>query len=123
MPKISFIPDNITVEVPEGTSLLEAAQKAGVKMGSACGGVCACSTCHVWVRKGLSSLSDQSEKELDILDKAFDVKPQSRLGCQSDVDSEDVVVEITEESRKTYFDEHPEERKAQESSAPHGATP
>jgi 2Fe-2S ferredoxin len=113
MPKVRFIPDEVTVEVPEGTTLLEAAQKCGVKMGSACGGVCACSTCHVWVRQGLASLSEQSEKELDILDKAFDVKPQSRLGCQSEVSGEDVLVEITEESRKTYFDEHPEERAAQ----------
>jgi 2Fe-2S ferredoxin len=112
MPKVSFLPDNLTVEVPEGTTLLEAAQKGGVKMGSACGGVCACSTCHVWVRQGLKSLSEQSEKELDILDKAFDVKPQSRLGCQSEVSGEDVLVEITQESRKTYFDEHPEERNA-----------
>jgi 2Fe-2S ferredoxin len=114
MPKVTFIPDNLTVEVPDGTSLLEAAQKAGAKMGSACGGVCACSTCHVWVRKGLTSLTEQSDKELDILDKAFDVKPQSRLGCQSELDGEDVLVEITEESRRTYFDEHPEERKALE---------
>jgi 2Fe-2S ferredoxin len=114
MPKVTFIPDNLTVEVADGTSLLEAAQKAGAKMGSACGGVCACSTCHVWVRKGLTSLTEQSDKELDILDKAFDVKPQSRLGCQSELDGEDVVVEITQESRNTYFDEHPDERKALE---------
>jgi 2Fe-2S ferredoxin len=118
MPKVTFLPDNVVVEVPEGTTLLEAAQKGGVKMGSACGGVCACSTCHVWVRQGLKSLSEQSEKELDILDKAFDVKPQSRLGCQSEVSDEDVLVEITQESRKTYFDEHPEERNA---AAPTGA--
>jgi ferredoxin, 2Fe-2S len=118
MPKVTFIPDNLTVEVPEGTSLLEAAQKAGAKMGSACGGVCACSTCHVWVRQGLNSLTEQSEKELDILDKAFDVKPQSRLGCQSELDGEDVLVEITEESRKTYFDEHPDERQALDAPGP-----
>jgi 2Fe-2S ferredoxin len=124
MPKVTFLPDKVTVEVPEGTTLLEAAQKGGVKMGSACGGVCACSTCHVWVRQGLKSLSEQSEKELDILDKAFDVKPQSRLGCQSELSGEDVLVEITEESRKTYFDEHPEERSATApAGAEHGATP
>ena len=111
MPKVTFSPDNLSVEVPEGTTLLEAAQKAGAKMGSACGGVCACSTCHVWVKAGFSSLTEQIEKELDILDKAFDVRPQSRLGCQSELGGEDVVVEITEESRKTYFDEHPDERK------------
>jgi ferredoxin, 2Fe-2S len=125
MPKITFLPDNVTTEVPEGTTLLEAAQKAGVKMGSACGGVCACSTCHVWVQQGLASLSEQSEKELDILDKAFDVKPQSRLGCQSEVSGQDVLVQITQESRRTYFDEHPDERAALAATSPaaHGGTP
>jgi 2Fe-2S ferredoxin len=123
MPKVTFIPDNLSVDVPEGTSLLEAAQKAGAKMGSACGGVCACSTCHVWVRQGFDSLTEQSEKELDILDKAFDVKPQSRLGCQSELTGEDVVVEITQESRQTYFDEHPDERQASAApAATHGVT-
>jgi len=112
MPKVTFLPDNLAIEVPEGTSILEAGQKIGAKIGSACGGVCACSTCHVWVREGLTSLSEQSEKEMDILDKAFDVKIISRLGCQSEVTDADVLVEITQESRKTYFDEHPDERKA-----------
>jgi len=113
MPKVTFLPDNLAIDVPEGTSILEAGQKVGAKIGSACGGVCACSTCHVWVREGLTSLSEQSEKEMDILDKAFDVKTISRLGCQSEVSDTDVLVEITPESRKTYFDEHPDERKAQ----------
>jgi 2Fe-2S ferredoxin len=111
MPKLTFLPDNVSVEVPPGTSILEAGQQAGAKIGSACGGVCACSTCHVWIRQGFESLSEQSEKELDILDKAFDVKTMSRLGCQSDVGDVDLVVEITDESRKTYFDEHPDERR------------
>ncbi len=112
MPKVTFLPDNLSIEVPEGTSILEAGQKVGAKIGSACGGVCACSTCHVWVREGLPSLSEQSEKEMDILDKAFDVKGVSRLSCQSELALAEVVVEITQESRKTYFDEHPDERKA-----------
>jgi 2Fe-2S ferredoxin len=112
MPKVSFTPDGLSIDVPAGTTLLEAGQKAGAKFGSACGGVCACSTCHVWVRQGLASLSEQSEKEMDILDKAFDVKAISRLGCQAEVGDADLQVEITQESRKTYFDEHPDERKA-----------
>ena len=54
-------------------------------MGSACGGNLACSTCHVWVRKGFDSLSEMEDDENDILDKAFDVRPTSRLGCQAGV--------------------------------------
>jgi len=112
MPKVTFLPDALGVDVEPGTTLLEAGQLAGAKIGSACGGVCACSTCHVWVKQGFSSLSAQEDKEMDILDKAFDVKASSRLGCQAEVGAAEVVVEITQESRKTYFDEHPEERRA-----------
>jgi len=97
-------------ELPKGTSLLEASTKLGAKHGSACGGVCACSTCHVWVKKGLDSLGDMSDPEADQLDKAYDVKPHSRLGCQAQLDDQDVVYQITEESEKTWYDEHPKER-------------
>src|SRR5580692_7749391 len=123
MPKVTFLPDNLSIEVPEGTSILEAGQKVGAKIGSACGGVCACSTCHVWVREGFQSLSEQSEKEMDIIDKAFDVKTISRLGCQSEVTDTDVLDEITQESRKTYYDEHPGERKAQTPADQQRSTP
>ena len=85
MPKVRFEPDGIEIEVPVGTSILEASQKAHAQVGSACGGVCACSTCHVYVKQGLDDLSDASDREEDILDKAFDVKANSRLGCQSKI--------------------------------------
>jgi 2Fe-2S ferredoxin len=99
------------VEVPLGTSLLEAATKAHFPEGSACGGVCACSTCHVHVLKGADLLSDQEDEEADILDKAFDVRQSSRLGCQSKIEREGVIeVEITRESLEAYENEHPDER-------------
>ena len=99
------------VEVPAGTSLLEAAAKAHFPVGSACGGVCACSTCHVYVLQGLALLSEQEDEEADILDKAFDVRATSRLGCQSKIVEEGTLdVEITRESLVTYENEHPAER-------------
>ena len=111
MPKITFLNDQKkTAEVPTGTSILEAAKMSHAQVGYACGGVCACSTCHVYVKKGLQSLSSMKEREEDILDKAFDVRPNSRLGCQAKVAHEDIEVEISQESRTAYFDEHPEER-------------
>ena len=110
MPKVKFLPDGNEIEVEPGTTILQAAKKAHAQVGFACGGVCACSTCHVYVRQGFDSLSEQQENEEDILDKAFDVRPASRLGCQSKVSAEDVTVEITRESRQAWFDEHPEER-------------
>src|SRR5262252_7519236 len=97
------------IEVPVGTTILEAATKLGAPEGSACGGVCACSTCHVYVTKGADLLSEQEDEEADILDKAFDVRAGSRLGCQAKIESEgDVEVEISLESMQTYENEHPQ---------------
>lgn len=120
MPKVTFLPvsgqhdihqpEPLSIEVPKGTTILQAAQKAHAKVGFACGGNCACSTCHVYVRQGFDSLSEQSDDEEDILDKAFDVKPVSRLACQSKIGGADLVVELTRESRTAWYDEHPDER-------------
>lgn len=121
MPKITFLPvdgqfdvhqtEPITIEVEAGSmTILEAAQKAGAKVGFACGGNCACSTCHVYVREGYDSLAAPDDDEEDILDKAFDVKPVSRLSCQSKIDGADLVCELTRESRTAWYDEHPVER-------------
>ena len=116
MPTVTFLNDPApdgkpkTIEVPAGTSILEAAKRSHAQVGYACGGVCACSTCHVYVRSGLSSLSEQKDREEDILDKAFDVRANSRLGCQARLSNGSVEVEISRESRRAYFDEHPESR-------------
>jgi ferredoxin, 2Fe-2S len=112
MPRVRFRSpfDDVVVEVPEGTSILDAAEQCGATVGHACGGVCACSTCHVWVRKGLESLSEQEDAEADRLDQAFDVRAYSRLSCQSLVGSEDVDVDITQESLQAFLDENPDLR-------------
>jgi 2Fe-2S ferredoxin len=99
------------VQVPVGTSLLVAATRGHFPEGSACGGVCACSTCHVHVTRGLDLLSEQQDEEADILDKAFDVSARSRLGCQSIIERDgEIDVEITRESVEAYENEHPAER-------------
>ncbi len=118
MPRIHFLSplQDLTVEVPVGTSILDAAEESHAQVGHSCGGVCACSTCHVWVKKGLESLSEQDDLEMDRLDLAFDVRATSRLGCQAKVGEQDVEVWITEESLKAYMDENPDERKALEAS-------
>lgn len=98
-------------EVSVGTSLLKAAQSIGAPEGYACGGVCACSTCHVYVTKGGELLSEQEDEEADILDKAFDVRNSSRLGCQSKIVKDGVIeLEITRESLQAFENEHPAER-------------
>jgi 2Fe-2S ferredoxin len=113
MPKVRFMPDAIEVEVPVGTSFLEAARQTDAHVGSACGGVCACSTCHVYVKEGLDQLSEVSDREEDIMDKAFDVRPDSRLGCQAKMLADRTyVLEVSRESRQAFLDEHPEIRNA-----------
>ncbi|MBX3126363.1 MAG: 2Fe-2S iron-sulfur cluster binding domain-containing protein [Polyangiaceae bacterium] len=110
MAKVVFADQGIEIEVPVGTNLLAAAQEAHAPEGHACGGVCACSTCHVYVDQGLELLSEADEDEEDILDKAFDVRPSSRLGCQAKIEREGVVVvRISRESLDAYYNEHPDE--------------
>jgi ferredoxin, 2Fe-2S len=94
MPKITFLPDGKTVEVPLGTSILDAADAAGVDLPHNCGGVCACTTCHVWIEQGLASLSELEDREDDKLNEAAGLSPSSRLGCQAEVGGEDVVVRL-----------------------------
>jgi ferredoxin, 2Fe-2S len=109
MPKVCFIDQNLEVEVPVGTSLLDAARLIDAPEGSACGGVCACSTCHVYVEEGAQLLSDADEDEEDILDKAFDVRMSSRLGCQAKLLRDGVVkLRITKESLDAFYNEHPD---------------
>jgi ferredoxin, 2Fe-2S len=113
MARVRFEPDGIEVEVAVGSTFLEAARSGGAQVGSACGGVCACSTCHVYVREGFDDLSEARDREEDIMDKAFDVRPTSRLGCQAKLQAERTyVVEVSRESRKAFLDEHPEIRNA-----------
>jgi 2Fe-2S ferredoxin len=85
------------VQVSEGTgeSLLDIALAAGVEIDHACGGVCACSTCHVKIKHGASSCNSSEEDEDDQLDKAPGLSAQSRLACQCVPNgSQDLVVEI-----------------------------
>ena len=66
-----------------GQTILDAAMRQGLALDHACGGVCACSTCHVKITRGSDCFSEASEDELDQLDEARDVSLDSRLGCQA----------------------------------------
>ena len=117
MPKVTFQnPLTLKEHAPisfvakPGMTILEAAEECHARVGHACGGNLACSTCHVYVEAGLDSLPEVTDKENDIMDKAFDVRSESRLACQARVANEDVIVEITEESHRAWLDENPDER-------------
>lgn len=109
MPRVRFVKEGIEIEIAEGATILQAAKQSGAPEGDRCGGVCACSTCHVYVRKGFDDCSEIEDEEFDILDKAFDVRPTSRLGCQAKVHG-DIEVEISDESFQAFLDEHPDEK-------------
>lgn len=108
MTKVRFVDQGIEIDVPLGTTLLQAAKQAGAPEGDACGGVCACSTCHVYVHTGAELLAPADEDEEDILDKAFDVQMSSRLGCQAKIQREGLIeLRISKESLDAYYNEHP----------------
>ena len=71
----------------------------------ACGGVCACSTCHVIVKEGFEALEPASDREEDMLDNAPCLTTTSRLGCQIEV-NRDLVVEIPPMTRNQVSEEH-----------------
>ncbi|MCC6544443.1 MAG: 2Fe-2S iron-sulfur cluster binding domain-containing protein [Nitrospirae bacterium] len=91
--KITFLPQNTSVEGEEGKSILDIALEHDVEIDHNCGGNGACTTCHVIVKEGMNNLSEAEDGENDMLDNAVGVTLTSRLGCQAHVYG-DVVVEI-----------------------------
>ncbi|HYH67508.1 MAG TPA: 2Fe-2S iron-sulfur cluster-binding protein [Urbifossiella sp.] len=88
-------------------SLLDIAEEAGVQINHSCGGVCACSTCHVYVQQGGGACSRATDDEEDELDKAPALTPESRLSCQCVPDgSADVVVLIPKWNRNQVKEGH-----------------
>ncbi|TVQ63053.1 MAG: 2Fe-2S ferredoxin [Phycisphaerales bacterium] len=73
------------VMAAKGESLLEVAMDAGINIEHACGGVCACSTCHVYVEQGMDLLSEATEAEEDRVEEAPGLQRNSRLSCQCEI--------------------------------------
>ena len=81
--------------VEDDQSILEVALKNNINLHHNCGGVCACSTCHLYVNKGDEFLEELSDKEEDFIDRAVNPRINSRLGCQCVLLEDDGVVEVT----------------------------
>ena len=94
LPHAKICPDGKTFDGSPGVSLLDNLLEQGIDVEHACEKSCACTTCHVIVREGFGSLSEASEDEEDLLDRAWGLTPQSRLSCQAIVADEKLVVEI-----------------------------
>ena len=80
--------------IEAGNSLLEVALMNDIELHHNCGGVCACTTCHLYVEKGMGHLEELSDREEDFIDRAVNPKLNSRLGCQSLLLDGDGVVEV-----------------------------
>jgi 2Fe-2S ferredoxin len=63
-------------------SLLEVALKHEIDLHHNCGGVCACSTCHLYLENGDAYVEELTDREEDFIDRAVSPKINSRLGCQ-----------------------------------------
>jgi 2Fe-2S ferredoxin len=85
------------IEVDDGTSILHACMENAIHLQHNCGGVCACSTCHVIIEQGMEHLPEMSDDEEEQLDEAVGLTLKSRLGCQCKV-SGDVTVLIPDQS-------------------------
>lgn len=75
-------------------SLLELTEELDIHLNHNCGGVCACSTCHIYVLKGDRFLEEISEKEEDFIDRAINPRLESRLACQCIILDENAEIEI-----------------------------
>jgi ferredoxin, 2Fe-2S len=115
--RVTFMPEGKTVEFEHGKlpykdhgkpqSILDVAMNNNIFLDHACGGNCACTTCHVWVKEGKESLSDMDEDEADRLDMAADLQLNSRLGCQVVIEKPgNVVVEIPAWNRNYVSEGH-----------------
>lgn len=106
--RVTFRDPHIELEVDVGVTLLEAATIAGAPLGTHCGGVGACASCHVRIETGGAHLSIADELEENGLDRVFDVRPSSRLGCRARIESAgEIQVRITDESLDAWLREHP----------------
>lgn len=90
-----------TVEAEEGLSILEITELHDIHLNHNCGGVCACSTCHLYVEKGEDDLEEISDREENYIDRAINPRINSRLACQCIILDENaqIVVSIPDQKR------------------------
>ena len=94
LPHEELCPDGAVIDAQKGVSICDNLLDNGIEIEHACEKSCACTTCHVVVREGFDTLSEATETEEDLLDKAWGLEPTSRLSCQALMGGQDIVVEI-----------------------------
>jgi len=98
LPNAEICPDGATIDAEPGQSICASLVDHGIDLDHACGMCCACTTCHVIVREGFASLNPADDDEEDLLDQAWGLEPNSRLGCQAIVGKTPLIVEIPQYS-------------------------
>lgn len=91
--------------IEPGQTLLEIVLKNDIELHHNCGGVCACTTCHVYIDKGMEFIDEISDKEEDFIDRAANPRLNSRLGCQSLLLEGSGTVEVTLPDQSQFFGE------------------
>ena len=94
LPHVELCPEGAVLEAEPGQTICDSLLANGIDIEHACEKSCACTTCHVIVREGFNSLSEQDECEEDMLDRAWGLEPNSRLSCQAVVADTPLTVEI-----------------------------
>ena len=94
LPHDSLCPEGKEIDATPGTSICDSLLEHGIEIEHACEKSCACTTCHVIVREGFDDLEPATDREDDLLDKAWGLELTSRLSCQARVGDEPLTVEI-----------------------------
>lgn len=94
LPHETLCPEGAVIEAEPGASICDTLLDHHIEIEHACEKSCACTTCHVIVREGHESLDPPTEKEDDLLDKAWGLELTSRLSCQARLKDTPVTIEI-----------------------------
>jgi 2Fe-2S ferredoxin len=94
LPHETLCPEGKVIEAAPGRSICDVLLENGIEIEHACEKSCACTTCHVIIREGANSLEPATDKEDDLLDKAWGLELTSRLSCQARVDGQPLTIEI-----------------------------
>ena len=94
LPHDTLCPEGKVIEATPGRSICDTLLDNGIEIEHACEKSCACTTCHVIVREGFDALEPATEKEDDLLDKAWGLELTSRLSCQAKMNDRPITIEI-----------------------------
>jgi 2Fe-2S ferredoxin len=94
LPHAALAPQGAEIEARTGMTLCDTLLENHIEVEHACEKQCACTTCHVIVRAGFDSLEEPTEKEEDMLDKAWGLEATSRLSCQARMGEADLTIEL-----------------------------